>query len=101
MKQETLKHINPQEELTLLRLAAALGQGSSSERAELCNSLQTCHRKCLKEPPGDICDKMHDLFENNRDTGRNMGGGWIMESIFISLLYYLYYTIIMILFAFI
>lgn len=45
--------INQSIKLTLLRLAAALGQGSSSERAELCNSLHTCHRKCLKEPPED------------------------------------------------
>lgn len=42
-----------QKNFTLFRLAEALGQGSSRERAELCNSLHTCHRKCRNEPPGD------------------------------------------------
>lgn len=54
----------------MLRLAAALGQGSSSERAELCNSLQTCHRKCLKEPPEHSFNKallVQDSFEKNNN----------------------------------
>lgn len=50
--------INQLIKVTLLRLAAALGQGSSSERAELCNSLHTCHRKCLKEPPENRFNKV-------------------------------------------
>lgn len=52
--------------ITLFRLAAALGQGSSRERAELCNSLHTCHRKCLKEPPGDMHPSHTVRFEKDK-----------------------------------
>ena len=56
--------------LTLFRLAAALGQGRSRERAELCSSLQTCHKKWRNDPPKSEGEREREKGEEGKREGK-------------------------------